>query len=190
MGALPNTFSPMGAAEHVVVQSDIATTIIAAFGLAFAVISLAWQAWSFRQQGSRVRAEIRSGMRGPQGYATRAGAVPSEQLDRLREQGFTTPVIAVRVINAGRGATSVVSVDISYAGGFTFSNPGVGPNLPHRLEGEHEETWHFEGQQVTAVADALAATHLGGRTMRASVAIAGRQKPILSKNEIRPPPAA
>ena len=176
-----------GATSPVVVEtSDVATTVIAALGLAFALAALAWQAWSFRQAGSRVRVEIRSGLMGAVGMVTTPGAATAQQLEQLREQGYSTPVIAVRVMNSGRGATSVVSVAILYEGGAAFENQAaMDPPLPYRLEGEHEETWRFDGQQVTAYAAALAATQLGGRTIRARVTLGGRDKPIASANVIR-----
>jgi hypothetical protein len=92
-------------------------------------------------------------------------------------------VIAVRVINAGRGATSVLNVGIAYEGGAAFENPvAMDPPLPYRLDGEHEETWRFDGQQVTAYGKALTATQLGGQTIRGQVSVGGRDKPVVPEN--------
>lgn len=176
-----------GASSPVVVESgDVATTVIAALGLAFALAALAWQAWSFRQAGSRVRVEIRSGLMGRGGMVTTPGAATTQQLEQLRAQGYETPVIAVRVMNSGRGATSVASVGVIYEGGAAFENQAaMDPPLPYRLEGEHEETWRFDGGQVTAYARALASTQLGGQTIRGQVKIGGRDKAVASANMIR-----
>ncbi len=173
------------AAIVVVRTGDTATTVIAALGLALALVSIAWQAWSFRQSGSRVKVEILSGLSSGVGIVLVAGAAPVDQLDQLRAQGFTTPIIAVRAVNAGRGATSVTSVGVHYEGGASFENPAVmDPPLPFRLEGEHEQTWRFDGTQVTAYGKALMQTTGTGRVIRGRVQIAGREKAILSQNLI------
>jgi hypothetical protein len=174
-------------AETVVIHSaDPATTVIAALGLVCALASLAWQAWTFSRSGSRVVVEIRSGLMGPSGFVTAPGTTARNQLEQLRAQGFTTPIVAVRVSNIGRGTTSITSVGILYKGGAVFENAAWGPDLPLRLEGEHEETWHFQGQQVTGYAEALARTLISANPMRmrGQVRTAGRAKPISSKNLI------
>jgi hypothetical protein len=68
----------------VVHASDTPTTVIAALGLLAAVASLAWQTWSFRRSGSRVRVNIVRGLAGVGHAITIPWDATQSQLAQMR----------------------------------------------------------------------------------------------------------
>jgi hypothetical protein len=171
----------------VVHNSDLATTILAALGIGLALLSLAWQAWSFLLSGSRVTVEVRSGLRSATGALTIPGTANATALEQVRAQGFHEPALAVEVNNAGRGPTSIVRLDLHFGKGAAVSNTVFDPPLPFRLDGESEQTWLFDAQLARAYAQTLAKTVPDGQwdTVRARAWIGGRKKPIESNNEAK-----
>jgi hypothetical protein len=173
----------------VVHTGDLAATLLGAFGLALALASLGWQAYTFFRSGSRIKVILRSGTTdGISSYVTAPGQMTDDQTRLLVRQGMTTPVIGVEVINAGRGPTSVTSVGVVYTNGAAYGGaflPGS-PGLPFRLEGETEQTWYLDARMVSNVAKAWEQTMPTGKAhvIQAQVRIAGRTKPSLSKNSI------
>ena len=123
---------------------DPVTTVLAVLGIVLALLSLAWQAVSFRLSGSRVTVELRTGMRNAISAVTTPALATPFHLDHLRAQGFTDRVLAVQVKNSGRSPTSVVSVDVRYVNGAIYTETAFEPRLPFRLEAESEQTWFFE----------------------------------------------
>jgi hypothetical protein len=165
---------------------DTATTVIAAVGLVFALASVLWQAWTFRLSGSRVRVEIARGLIGNGHAITVPWDATPAQLEHMQGQGYTDPAYLVTVANSGRGETSVVSVDLALPGGGAFTETVLQPQLPFRLEGQSEQTWHFDGRVVEGyvrVFDKVLAADVP-RTARGRVRLGGREKPILSKNQV------
>ena len=128
--------------------ADPATLILASLGVGLALASLAWQAFSFRISGSRISVEILAGlggvMGGQRGVATLPPTAQRHELDMVRSQGLTEPLLAVRVYNTGRGATSVAAVDVLFDDGGAISNTAYDPPLPFRLIGESVQTWYFD----------------------------------------------
>jgi hypothetical protein len=163
----------------------VATTILASLGVALSLASLVWQALSFRLSGSRVSAEVRTGMKNATAASTIAGTASETHLAILRAQGFDEPTLAVRVINAGRAPTSVVKLDITFGKGAATSNTVFDPPLPFRLEGESEQTWHFDARLAEAYRETLVKTLPEGtwHLVRGRVWVGGREKPIVSKNQ-------
>jgi hypothetical protein len=74
----------------VVHNSDLAATILAALGIGLALLSLAWQAWSFLLSGSRVTVEVRSGLRSATGALTIPGTANATALEQDACAGFFT----------------------------------------------------------------------------------------------------
>lgn len=172
--------------------SDPATTVIAALGLVFALASLAWQAWTFRLSGSRVRVEIARGLKSTTHALTMPRDATSQQIESMRAQGFTNPVLAVTVKNSGRGETSVASVDVQLPGGGAVSESLHEPPLPFRLPGESEQTWYFDARLAEGyvrIFDSSLAADVA-RTARGRVRLGGREKAILSKSEIAIAPSS
>jgi hypothetical protein len=169
----------------VVHTTGLATTILAAVGVILGLLSLAWQAWSFRASGSRVEVEVRSGMKGPSGVATIPGSATALDMKQLHAQGLTQPTLAVRVRNTGRGPTSIVGLDLHFGKGAALTETVFDPPLPFRLDGESEQTWLFDAALAKGYAATLAKTLADGRwdSVRARVSIGGRNKPVESKNE-------
>lgn len=165
---------------------DLATTIVASLGVALALASLAWQAWSFKATGSRITVEVARGLkRGNAVAMTTADAKPSE-IEGLRKQGFTEPTVAVRIYNAGRGSTSIVDILLSVGGGSGVTDAKLDPPLPFRLEGESEKTWHFDARLVQGVAQVWseAAPDSSWDTVHAEVRIGGSRKVVRSENTV------
>jgi hypothetical protein len=128
--------------------------ILASLGVALALASLAWQAFSFRISGSRITTEIQAGLKGfmggQLGVATLPPTAAPHEVELLRSQGFTEPVLAVRVVNTGRGSTSVASVDLLFDDGGAVGNTTHDPPLPFRLIGESEQSWYFDASFAVA----------------------------------------
>jgi hypothetical protein len=164
--------------------SGLATTILAALGVLLALLSIAWQAWSFRRAGSRVSAVVRSGLWNATGVITVPGSPTNAMLQQLRAQGFREPALAIEVRNAGRGSTSIVRLAIHFGKDVTWTDVKYDPPLPFRLEGESEQTWIVDAPSAMSAARAAAQTLQGvSGTMRARAWIGGRETPIESKNE-------
>jgi hypothetical protein len=177
---------------HTTVQSnDLGTTVLAGFGALLAVAALAWQAWSFYLAGSRVSVEIRNGLKRGNAVATTASTPTPKELEGFAAQGFDEPIFSIKVYNAGRGATSIVDLDITFCdgGGGGVGNLVLDPPLPFRLQGESEQTWHFDAEHVRAVAHAFAAAmpDRSFRAVRGRAQIGGRKRIVVSENEAEVP---
>lgn len=175
---------------HTTVHSaDLATTILAGLGVVLALLSLAWQAWSFKRAGSRVSVVMRSGVRSATGAMTAPGSPTSDTLEQVRAHGYNEPVLAIDVRNAGRGPTSIVKLDLDFGKGVVWTDVAFDPPLPFRLDGESDQTWIMVNSlSAISAARAVAQTVEGApRTIRARAWIGGRDKPIESKNESKVP---
>ena len=175
-----------GAETIVVHTAGLATTILAALGVALSLLALGWQAWSFRLSGSRVSAQVGFGVRSATAVIT--GPEPSpEQLARLKAQGFTDAVLAVEVKNSGRSPTSVVAVDLLFQNEGSITHTHLDPPLPYRLDAESERTWYFPAELAWNYASVTEQVMPTGKahTVRGRVRVGGRKKPIVSGNSIR-----
>lgn len=173
---------------HTTVHSaDLATTILAGLGVVLALLSIAWQAWSFKRAGSRVSAVMRSGVRSATGAMTVPGSPTSATLEQLRAQGYDEPVLAIEVRNAGRGPTSIVKLDLHFGKGVAWTDVTFDPPLPFRLDGESEQTWIIANSLSAISAARAVVDNVEGvsGTIRARAWIGGREKPIESKNKAR-----
>jgi hypothetical protein len=167
--------------------TGLATTILAALGVLLALLSIAWQAWSFMRSGSRVSVVVHSGLWNATGAMTVPGSPTEAMLQQMRAQGFREPALAIEVRNAGRGPTSVVKLAIHFGKGVTWTDFKFDPPLSFRLEGESEQTWLVDAPSVVSAARALALTAPDApwTTGRARAWIGGREKPIESKNSAK-----
>jgi hypothetical protein len=144
--------------------TDPATLILASLGVGLALLSLAWQAFSFLLTGSRVRVNVRPGLRGFGGVVTVPLDATPANVAYLRDQGFTEPVFAVEAINRGRGETSVASVDLVFDDGGSVSNAAHDPPLPFKLNGESSQTWYIDAHLAFAYAKASESVKPSGKT--------------------------
>ena len=119
---------------------DVTALVLAVVGAVLSMVSLAWQAATWRLSGPRVRARMLVGATNGSQY----GTVPvtkdwHRSVDGFAEHGMLHRLIGVEVRNVGRAATSVVGYKIALGGGVkigvTAPPPGT-PPLPHRLEAE------------------------------------------------------
>ncbi len=170
----------------VVHTSDTATTVIAALGLLLALASLGWQAWTFRLSGSRVSVEIARGLKSETHAITMPATATAQQIEQMRSQGFTQPVLAVTVSNGGRGETSIASVDVLLPRGGGVSESVHEPPLPFRLPGESEQTWYFDARLAEGYVRVFdkQLPQDKPRTARGRVRLGGRRAAILSRNEV------
>jgi hypothetical protein len=170
-------------------SSNLAPTILGALGVLLALGSLVWQGFTFFRSGSRIRVVLRAGATNGMVVVTNEGAPSEDQQRAYQNQGLGTPVYGVEVLNAGRGSTSVASVAVAFGNGASYSGAYVAgsPELPFRMEGEHEETWYVDAANVVRAARAFEATMPSGKphSIRGQVKLGGRKKPIRSKNSIR-----
>lgn len=152
---------------------QIAALVIAIVGVALAAGSLAWQAATYVLTGGRAQVDLRVGAlnRGGTGMMTaRPHNLDEVWTQHLAEQGYTRPVVIVRVRNVGRLPVTVQRWSLgclqeNSGGGTLFRqiqqrrNPrtvseltpigeSIGPPLPHRLEPGTSETWAVDAQAV------------------------------------------
>jgi hypothetical protein len=163
------------------------TLVLAVTGVVLSLLALGWQWYSFVFiSGSRVRVQLRSGLRGIGAVVTHPSDATPEQLKMTEAQGFTDPVFAVVVNNTGRGATSVTAVELAFSNGGSLGLTQLEPALPFRLEGEYGQTWYIDAQPAFAFARAtqqIPAAGTKGMTVRGRVTL-GNTKTITSKNSL------
>lgn len=123
---------------------QILTLVIAILALLVSATTLTWHYLSWKLSGGRPKPILMLG------YLGRGGAVSIEAHQakpgwemKVREQGFHTPVIGVKVINDGRLPITVSSWAIGHSYGINYVPVGntIGPDLPYRLEAGDSETW-------------------------------------------------
>ncbi len=162
-------------------EGDLATTILAALGVVLALASLGWQAYSFLLSGSRVRVQLKHGMRNAIGAITSPTPLTDDQMKALAQQGYPEQVFGVEVHNAGRSPTSIIDARIVFGNGAAYSEASQG--FPHRLEPETEASWYFSAALIRAQARLWGqGSPKHANEIRASVRVAGRDKPVISKN--------
>jgi hypothetical protein len=133
------------------------TLILAVLGVVLGAISLAWQAATLVQAGSRIRAGLRHGARNADTAVT--GKPGTQTMATLLPQGFTEEVLGVEVRNAGRRVASIITVQGALKNGVKVSAVGDsldGPSLPHRLEPKNTATWLLPATSVRAAVGASA----------------------------------
>ena len=134
------------------------TLIVAIVAACLSAASLSWQAATYLLNGGRPRAELLIGAINPDsGDVLRtnphAQATPGEW-KLAAEQGFTVPVLGIRVVNHGRGPVTIEKWEFSVAGGpsVTVLRGAIGPELAHELAGGRSATWYAPAQEVHASA--------------------------------------
>jgi hypothetical protein len=113
------------------------------------------------------------------GVITFSNAPDTQQVNRLRSDGYTEPVFAVEAYNTGRGATSIIDIDLSFDDGGAVRMTQPNPPLPFRLEGESAETWYIDARLAMAYATAT-----GQQRIARGRVVLGSKKVVRSKNEI------
>lgn len=132
--------------------------------------SLAWQMAVHTLTGGRVKVHLRIGAMQPGGAVAlhEPESLPKNWASRLAEQGFTRPVVAVRVTAVGRMPVTVQAWKLRAPQGVELSPiaDSIGPALPHRLDHGESETWAAGMAMVAAfvetVRDTFEDTGIGG----------------------------
>src|SRR5436190_18529957 len=90
---------------------ELATLVVAAFGVFLGALSLGWLMANHLLLASRVDVELRVGAMPPAGMRLISGPLRSmtaASMVRLAQLGYTRPVVAVRVRNVGRAPATVM----------------------------------------------------------------------------------
>lgn len=132
---------------------------IALLGVVVACLSLGCQAATYVLTGGRVKVILRVGALADSGQGM--VTAPPSSLSRewaadLAAQGYSRPVVAVRVANVGRLPVTVERWSIRSPRGVSVSPIGdsIGPTLPHRLDAGESATWAVDAREVQALAQA------------------------------------
>lgn len=144
---------------------DWITFGIAVAGFVLALVSLAWQVFSWRATGSVVKVKM-------------AYAYPVDDAPRL-----DVPLYSLTATNRGRLEVSVTGWGLKLPEeGATLVVPGgsvlPAPDLPHTLQPGHEATWYFHQGEVVAT---LSKRHNPGVKVRGLVRL-GNGRSAVSKN--------
>lgn len=160
-----------------VVSMEVGSLLVAALGVVLGTASLTWQAATYALSGGRAKVELRVGAM----HAAGSGMVTanprnlSEGWATLHaEQGYTHPVIGVRVRNPGRMPVTIERWSIvcfaptssrrSLLGKVEDElrprelmelqalGESIGPPLPHRLDAGTSEMWAMDAQNIAAFA--------------------------------------
>jgi hypothetical protein len=167
-------------------------TAVSIIALVLSVVSITWHVATFALAGGRVKVELRVGAYHESGSGL-ISAAPGDMAqawgEHERAQGYTRPVVLVRVRPIGRMPVTVESwslvaqrvpesvpgrVEIQLGRGELMTlQPvagSIGPPLPHRLEpGGASETWAIDAADVIQHAEAAKAAF-----KVSAVAIVGR----------------
>ena len=116
-----------------------------------------WHVAQFLLGASRPTVELEIGAAGRGGIV--AGPLkPKHQaaaLQSLIDQGYTQPIVSVKIRNKGRLAVSVTGWAIAFDNGFGYQLPGwdlnAGHPLPYRLEPGSEVSYYCPLEDVTKV---------------------------------------
>ncbi len=168
---------------------DVATLIFAVFGLVLAVLSLAWQAVTWRLSGSRVQVDMLVGAtNGSKDGTVVVDARWRAGVEQFEDLGMHHRLLAIRIRNTGRAATSLVSYHAALDTGPRIGAVGVPagpPLLPHRLEAESEVLYYLDFDQLLHALAGLHNSEQRPKSVRMQ-AVLGSGKTVSSK----PVPAA
>lgn len=133
---------------------EVVTAAVAVLGVLLGALSLGWQIASHMLTGGRAKAELLMGALGRGGMATGSvKSVDEAAMKDLAEEGFTQPVIVVRVRNVGRLPVTVTGWSIATGRGVAYKPLGdsIGPPLSHRLEAGETEDWAVDATRIRAM---------------------------------------
>lgn len=139
---------------------------VAVLGVVLACLSLGWQAATYVLTGGRVKVTLLLGAMGNGGMVTGSpDKLKHGWFDRVAEQGYRSPVVAVKVANVGRQPVTVAqwSVVCPLAGSVTPVGNSIGPALPHRLEVGESATWAVDMHNVHTFMEATRKVLAEGR---------------------------
>jgi len=138
---------------------NVAALIISCFSLVIASLALGWQIAQWLLSGGRAKATLVHGMLSEAGAYSGAVAKhgAGHNLETLRRQEIRgTEVLGVTVFNTGRLPVVVMRYKVELAGGNLPLSPladAIGPQLPHKLEPGHSETWYVDMRDVVNLVD-------------------------------------
>lgn len=139
---------------------------VAILAVVLACLSLGWQAATYVLTGGRVKVTLLVGAMGNGGMVTGSpDKLKPGWFDGVAEQGYRSPVVAVKVANVGRQPVTVTrwSVVCPLAGSLTPVANSIGPPLPHRLEVGESATWAVDMHSVHTFMEATRKVVARGR---------------------------
>jgi hypothetical protein len=129
------------------VANETVTMVTAIAGVTLASLSLGWQAATYHLTGGRAKVTLLVGAMGRGGmFTAEPHKLGSDVFDRMAEQGYRRPIVAVRVANVGRQPITVDRWSLKIKKGLTLTPVGelIGAPMPHRLEVGQSETWAMD----------------------------------------------
>ncbi|HEV7944025.1 MAG TPA: hypothetical protein VGP17_14645 [Solirubrobacteraceae bacterium] len=116
------------------------------------------------------------------GVMSAPGTISAHQAQMASQQGFNERVFVIEVKNAGRSPTTITDVSVRYGNGATYTETN---QTRLRLEAESEESRYFPAEVIERTAQVMSqAATKGAFEVRGYVRVAGRDKPVLSKNKL------
>lgn len=111
------------------------TTAISLIALALSIVSLAWQAWSWKNNGPMVKVNVTNAI-----------------TDAIT--GQPEHYVAVEAVNTGRAPTTITGWGFAMPGGANFYSTiplRISDALPCRLESHSKATFYLDAEQVRQV---------------------------------------
>lgn len=167
-------------------MSDTLTLAIAILGLVLSVAGLVWQAVTFRLEGPRASCELRTGLRGRDGYLTSV-IEPGwwTNLAGMQDEAYRIPIVALTIRNTGRAPTTVSRYYVKTDNGIQFGLTGAPPGtdkLPHRLESDSSVLYYLDLLDVAAMCHAAEFKTVAGKVT--AVVELGSGRVIRSKEQL------
>jgi hypothetical protein len=165
---------------------QLAALIVAVVAACVAFISLGWQVVAFVLTGPRVKVVLAAAFRNPltgELLVTTPAAIVGG-VAKLRELGYSEPVLLVRVINRGRSATTVERWNLGFGNGAMYLHPRADPTnppTPTRLEPHTSTTYYTLVEWLQGYQANFARQTRRARRIRAVIAVAGRNREVKSR---------
>lgn len=137
-----------------------AALVIGLIGLVLSAASITWQAATFVLSGGRVKVDLRLGAMHHTGAGMVHGPVSDQVSPEINaRQGYTHPIIGVRVRSVGRLPVTVTEWSIFETHkGMSFNPIGssIGPTLPYRMEAGSSEVWTVDAESIRGLIEVCA----------------------------------
>lgn len=170
--------------------------LVAGIALYAALVSTGagcWAVYSWILTGGRAKVDVTTGLRHFAGsqfaeFPPRKGRVADDGVPTEYEsQGFTMPLVLVRVRNKGRLEVTIEGVELRSPTGVaykTIGGPEMGPRFPHTVGAGKSEVFGYEKAAVDAFAAAVRGTFRQRHVVIHAVVDLGTGKRVMSKTSL------
>lgn len=153
---------------------DLANFVVAVLAVALAIISLLWQAITWRLSGGMAKVNLFLGAIDSTGsaYITVPAKYSIGEMERLKRQGFSRKVAILTVWNTGRLPITVHGWQIEFQKRYKILQTSfvMGPDLPFRIDIGESGTWAVDLQKIAAISSALESS-AGSKSVKIRTAI-------------------